>query len=205
MPENLIFNISESLRNIRWLPRQSIRYLITLALNHLLLVLFFIFCININYLDQVFAVNVFPLSLNTLLIPILYKYNGLRLILFFLLIILLFSLIFTNKKYVKKYMNFNKNEIELIKKLKGNMALVTRPIIITAFFINLTSLILILNYTKLFYSYIFKITVEKTHLFTLLNFDYFNISLFLFLFLITSIVLILTCYFLFWDFKNSVS
>ncbi len=102
--------------------------------------------------------------------------------------------------FIKEYLKLNSAEIRLILKLKGSNNLVRTPIIYSAFFINLLSIILVLNGIRVVYGRLFDFISTKSNLsLKMLNYNDFNISLLVFLFLITSIIVIFSSYFLFWN------
>lgn len=186
--------LKEIYRNIRLNNKKMFRYFIFLSLNYTVLIIIFISCINLNY----FKVNIriMPVAYNILPVSIFKNTGGLRLLLFFLFIIFIYYFIKTNKYFINKNIIFFKREIKLIKILKGDNRLVVKPVIYTAIFINTISLLIVIYLLKKVYSLLYDI-ININNKIKLLKFDYFDTTLFMFLFIITSVSVILTSYILF--------
>lgn len=188
MPENVIFSICESLRNIRMLTKESVYYLFFLLLSHLLVVLVFTTYINTYYFRYISIEDKVPLAFNN--------------ILYILLIVVFVLFIYTNQRYIKKYLENNKNELTLIKMLKGNTGFIKAPLILTCFSLNLLALLLTFNCVAYFYRYLMKIIEGEGYLFSLLDFNYFNTSLFIIILVLSKGVLLSISFYLFKKFEK---
>lgn len=128
MVEKIVFTLQESYRHIIFLPLKSSLYLLSLSLNYFLSTLLYIFYININS-------N--------------YPYNT---ILFLLIFFSFAAYFFINIKFIRGYLKLNHNEIKLVKKLKANPAYIRKPLILTSLIVNFSSLLLVINLTRIFYN-----------------------------------------------------
>ncbi len=196
------FNIKEGIRNLCLLPRQSLVYFLFLLINHLFIIIFFSIYVNLNYMKELSVINSASFSLSISLLPTTNKLDSIILLLFVTSLIFLLLTIHTNKIFIKKYLKLNSAEIQLIWKLNGKNNLVRTPIIYSAFIVNFFSIILILAIIKAPYRKLFKFVTENNPGLKMLDYNGFNISLFIFLFLITTIVVVFSSYFLFWDMKK---
>ncbi len=196
------FNIKEGLRNIYLLPKQSLVYFTFLLINHFFIITFFSIYVNLNYMKELSTMNTVPLSFSVTLLPKIYQVDDIILILFVTSLIFLLLTIHTNKIFIKKYLKLNSAEIRLISKLKGKSKLVRTPIIYSAFLLNFFSIVLILSIIKVPYTRFFDYLSGYNPGLKILDYNGFNISLFVFLFLITEIIVVLSSYFLFWDMKK---
>lgn len=200
MHRRIVFNIKEGMRNLRLLSKQSLKYFSLLLINHLFLVMLFSLYVNLNYMKELSVINTGPFSFSLSLLTTTNKLDGMILLLFVISLIFLLITIHTNMMFIKEYLKLNSAEIRLILKLKGSNNLVRTPIIYSAFFINLLSIILVLNGIRVVYGRLFDFISTKSNLsLKMLNYNDFNISLLVFLFLITSIIVIFSSYFLFWN------
>lgn len=177
MVEKIIFNLQESYRNIRFLPGKTGLYFLALIGNHFFFSSFYILYLNYYYQSVKALPSIFVLPESNVLTLLLIVFTG--------------SFFFANNKFIKAYLKLNYNEIKLIKKLNVNPSFVRNPIIFTSFSINLCSLLTTINIIKIFYNNIYNSGI------TLLHFENFVISLFIILFIISTIILLGTVYYLF--------
>lgn len=203
MRRGIVFNIKEGIRNLRLLPKQSLKYFSLLLINHLFLIVFFSFYVNLNYMKELSVINTGPFPFSLSLLTTTNKLDGLIILFFVINLIFLLTTIHTNMIFIKEYLKLNSAEIRLILKLKGKSNLVRTPIIYSAFLINILSITLILNAIRVPYRRLFNfINTKSNFALKMLDYNDYNISLLAFLFLITSIIVIFSSYFLFWNMKK---
>lgn len=155
MVEKMIFTLQESCRHIIFLPVKSSLYFLSLSIYHFLLSFLYLLYLNLN---SHYPYNMF-----------LFPYLFFSLTLFF----------FINIKFIRGYLKLNHNEIKLVKKLKANPAYIRKPLTLTSFTVNFSSLLLVINLIRYFYN------KKDFSGLALLNLD----LLFFSLFLISTIIL----------------
>jgi len=184
MPENIVFSICESLRNIKNLSRHSVNYLFSLLISHLLLIVVFIIYINTYYYRYITVESKAPVVF---------------IIVFCILAIAVSSIfIYINQGYIKKYLENNRNELKLIRTLKGSTNFIRTPLFVTCFSLNFTAFLIIFNYVAYFYRYL----MDNMDYHSLLDFNYYDTSLFIVLLLFSTILLFCVSWFLFRRFEK---
>ena len=128
MVEKIVFTLQESYRHIIFLPLKSSLYLLSLSLNHFLSTFLYTLYININ------------------------SHHPYDTFLFLLIFFSFAAYFFINIKFIRDYLKLNHNEIKLVKKLKANPAYIRKPLILTSLIVNFTSLLLVINLTRIFYN-----------------------------------------------------
>lgn len=184
MPESIIFNIRESLRNIKNLSKSSIFYFFSLSVSHLLLMLVIIIYINTYYYRHIIAESKDSATYN--------------IVFFFLILVVSGIFIYTNQGFIKKYLENNRDELKLIKALKGRTDFIKYPLILSCFSINLTALLIIFYYISSIYRYM----MRNIDTYYLLDFDYYDTSLFFILLIYSTLVIFCLSCFLFHRFEN---
>lgn len=203
MPRDIFLNLQEGVRNVKLLPKQSLFYCFFSLINHFFVIIFFIVYINLNYFKEALAITIIPLSSNILLLTAVNNIDGLILLLLFMSLIFLIITVYINMVFIKQYLLLNIHEIRLILRLKGSGNLVRVPIIYTALMINVLSIVLVTNIIKIPYRILYELINKKNNMgLKLLEYNHFDISLLVLLFIITVLVVIFTCYILHWNLQK---
>ncbi|MFW5992040.1 MAG: hypothetical protein ACOCQN_02485 [Halanaerobiaceae bacterium] len=195
MPRKGGFIVKEILRNARLNSKKLLRHFFFLALSYMLIIIIIISSVNLNYYKQI--IKIMSVSFNISWIPVFKDTEYMRLLLIFSFIVFLYFFIRINRVFITENIKFYCYEINLIKMLNADNMIIKKPIIYTAIIINTLSLFAVINIIKFFYSFIY-LVIDQSYSNKILQFNYYDTSLFVFLLIITSLVLILTAYFIFY-------
>ncbi len=200
MLRNLKFTIQEGLSLLNKNRGKTIYYIGVLILNQLFAILFFITCININYIWEVSPAGSLPYTLYPLLEPHWAGVDGLRVILFFILLIIGSFLILLNRRYIDFYIKSYSAEIKLVGKLGGNWSYIRWPIFLISFVLNGLALFISYLIGKGVYAFFY----NSLHIIggnQLVKFELFDTSLFIFLLIVISGIVLVTDFYLFFKYK----
>lgn len=201
MLRKFIFTLKEALRLLNKHSSKTIHYLGILVLNHLFTVFIFITCININYMQEVASTGSLPCIFNTLLEHNWVGINRIRIILFFCVLILGSFLLFINWRYIDYYIKHYSAEIRLVDKLNCSCFFIRWPMFYISFIQNGLALCISFGLGKWFYFLLYNF-IHNTQGYQLVRFEFFDTSLFIFLLIVISGIVLVTDFYLF--FKYSI-
>ncbi len=200
MHRKFIFTFKEAFSLLNKNTGKTVQYLGNLVLNHLFTVFIFITCININYMQEVATTGSLPCFLYGLLESNWVGINRIRVILFLCLLILGSFLLYINNHYINYYLKHYKSEIRLVDRLGCSWFFVKWPIFYISLIQNGLALCISFGLGKWFY-FVFYNYVHKTYGYQLVKFEFFDTSLFIFLLIVISGIVLVADFYLFFKFR----
>lgn len=195
------FVIKEVIRSIVLNKKYVFSFFIFFSLNYFLFVLVFTATININYFIESYYNGLLPFAIGTVLMFFLNRIVFLKLICFIVFLSSTVIFIYLNKKYINTFIILYQNEIKLVNKLSCNRNMIRLPLFSTAFVINLISLGTVFLLSGFVYRCFSVIIEQYLTGFDFIKYQNFNISLFIFLSLITIGGIFSSSHYLFWKHK----
>lgn len=202
MPDNFLFNLYVGFKFVKRYPLQSLKYFLMVSTNYILISIFFVGLININILNKNYLSVFKPGFFNIVISMIIDNYYILYIVIIFIMFFLLLMLVNINKNYLKIYFKYCHQEIILVKKLKGNINIISNPIIYLGIIINFLCLIIIYNLTKKIYVYLIVFVNLYSKNLKFLEFTKFDTFFVISMLFITLSTLIFTTHYLFWNIKR---
>ncbi|MEJ6950262.1 hypothetical protein [Natronospora cellulosivora (SeqCode)] len=198
MLKKFVFNLKEAYRKIAQCVNESYTYFLYMSLIYLLFTMFFTALININYLSEISLDHQLSFLLESIpnTFMLLDFSSKMPLLIIFVFVFFIYH---TKKNFIQNYLETANAEIELIKKLKGNKAIARSPIIYISLIINTISLIIVLSISKVVYRITSTYLYSQDYGIKLLEFREFQITLFMLLFMASTILLFSITYYMFWD------
>jgi hypothetical protein len=202
MFRNGIFVAKEGIRNIFFNYISSLHFLLFGIIILLLIGIELIIIINANYLIEIFSSRTMSNLLFKSLLPYIDKINSLGVFLYFPLPLILIILFILNRIYQLHYLNNYRDEIELMKRISGNIRIIKMPVLYTSLIINISASLLAWLIICLSYNYIYDLLITNFIKVSLLRFQDFRFTLLFFQLFIASGVSIFETYLLFWNKYN---